>query len=128
MSRIKHLKEKFIQTANDGKKNLYVFKYPTKAQTFEEVLSNTKKLSEALSKIVKNSFDLLLVLEDKDIANKLEQNLSLPNLFIRTVDFFAPEDNVTGKVNDKKGWQKIFKEFYPDFKLKKLKKFKFEQA
>jgi len=124
LQRIAYLKNKFLNTGMDGKNNLYIFKYPSNNYTQKHVINEINKLFSSLRKIVTNNFDLLIILEktfypDIKIDNK--------NIIVRRVDFFTPEDDVTTKNNDKKHWRKIFSEFRPNFKLKKSKKFKFEE-
>ena len=128
ISRITHLKNKFIYTANDNKENLYIFKYFVQSENINDIETNIKNLYYSLAKIVKNKFDLLIIFEKNKIYSNFQDKFENKNIYIRTVDFFAPEENVTGKICDKKGWKKIFDEFKPNFKLKKTKKFKFEDV
>lgn len=74
-----------------------------------------------------NEFDLLIVLQKSTFAELTESKFANGHIFIRRVDFFTPENKVTDKKNDRKAWKKIFKEFVPAFKLKKQKKYKFEE-
>lgn len=121
-SRIMYLRDKFIKTAADGKKNLYIFKYPAHNFSQKKATEDITKLYNALTTLVKNKFDLLIISEKKNDINIS----SFDNLFIRYVDFYTPEEAVTTKPYDQKGYAKIFSEFCPDFKLEKKKKFKFE--
>ncbi len=126
ISRTAHLKEKFRLTGCDGKKNLYLFKYkPTTEENAQTAVDNINALYQALKKIIRNDFHLLIIFE-KNTFPELTGSDN-PCIFIRRVTFFTPEENVTGKDADFKGWQRIFKEFRPDFKLKQNKKFKFEE-
>lgn len=125
LSRIEHLKDKFIKTGCDGKNNLYIFKYPPIAETAERAISKINRLYTALSQTVKNNFDLLIVAE-QNFCPQLEDLNSNPQIFIRRVNFFTPEEAVTSKKNDRRHWKRIWREFRPDFKLPKTKKFKFE--
>lgn len=127
LSRIAHLKEKFLNTAKDGKKNLYIFSYLVKNESIDEIKTNITHLYDSLCNIVKNEFDLLIVFENNKIPKDLELNLNNKNIYIRTVKFFAPEDKVTGDYCDNAGWKKIYSEFRPNFKLKIKKRFKFEK-
>jgi len=129
IARINHLKEKFIITSNDKKKNLYIFKYLIlEKDTFENISKAITELYSALKNIVNNEFDLLFIFEESELFQKLKQESFDKHIYLKSVKFFAPEDNVTGKINDTKGWKKIFDEFKPNFKLKKTKKFKFEDV
>lgn len=128
ISRIAYLKEKFFRTASDGKKNLYVFKYPpitpvAGLDTADRLHSDINWLYEALKDIIKNDFDLLIILEKKTFP---EISFDCGNLFVRYVDFYTPADRVTSKPYDKKSYDRIFSEFRPAFKLPKTKHFKFE--
>lgn len=125
LSRIEHLKSKFIQTGCDGKNNLYIFKYPPIAETAENAVDKINRLHTALRHIITNRFDLLIITE-QNFCPQLEQLNNNPHIFIRRVKFFTPEEAVTGKKNDRKHWKRIWQEFRPDFKLPKTKKFKFE--
>ena len=80
-------------------------------------------LYNMLKDIVKNDFDLLIVLEKKTFP---EISFNYDNLFVRYVDFYTPPDRVTSKPYDKKSYGRIFSEFRPAVKLPKAKKFKFE--
>ena len=123
-SRVDYLRNKFIKTAADGKKNLYIFKYPPVSVPSENVRRNILNLYSALNNICKNAFDLLIILDEKtspDLAFDYE------NLFVRRVKFFTPTDRVTSKPYDRWHFRRIFREFRPAFKLPKNKKFKFEE-
>lgn len=126
LSRVAHLKLKFINTANDGKKNLYIFKYPVKDESVQIIKNKIDKLFLALKNICKNEFDLLVIFENNTAIN-IENLIDNPRIYIRRVQFFMPEDNVTGENSDSKNFGKIFNEFRPNFKLKTEKKFKFEK-
>lgn len=128
LSRVNYLKEKFIKTANDNKENLYIFKYLIKNENKEEIKKNINDLYSTLEKIAKNKFDLLIIFEKDKIPKNFQEEFCDKNIYIRTVNFYAPENDVTGKICDKKGWKKIFNEFRPNFKLKKTKYFKFEDV
>ncbi len=125
LSRIEHLKQKFIQTGCDGKKNLYIFKYSPTSDTAENIISKINRLYEVLSRSVNNQFDLLIITE-QGFCPQLENLNNNPQIFIRRVNFFTPEEAVTSKKNDRRHWKRIWQEFRPNFKLSKTKKFKFE--
>lgn len=125
LSRIEHLKDKFIRTGRDGQKNLYIFKYPPVADTAENIIGKINRLYKILNRIVHNQFDLLIITE-RGFCPQLESLNTNPQIFVRRVNFFTPEEAVTGKKNDRKHWKLIWQEFRPDFKLPKNKKFKFE--
>lgn len=129
ISRVSYLKNKFIQTANDCKKNLYIFSYHVKEdESIVEIKENIDTLYKVLKNLGTNVFDLLIVMKKDVFTNEIEAfYANKTEVLIRRVDLFASEENVTGKINDAKGWKKIFNEFRPDFKLKKMKKFKFEE-
>lgn len=124
-SRILFLKEKFLKTAQDGKKNLYIFKYPPFKKEQDRVYNDILELYKTLTSLVKNEFDVLIIFE-KDFCSNL--TFDIPNLYIRRVEFFRPEESVTTKPYDQKGFEKIFSEFVPNFKLSKTKQFKFEEV
>ncbi len=124
ISRIAHLKEKFKNQGNDGKKNLYTYTYRRNGETLERVKINILNLKNNIKNFCLNEFDLLVILEKEEELNQLSFD---DNVYIRFVDKFAPENNVPTKKYDKKSWNKIFKEFKPNFKLKKKKKYKFEE-
>ena len=120
--RVFYLRDKFLKTLSDGETNLYMIKIRTDEDNIEQIISN---VFEKLNNMVKNQFDLLVILEnDARLAQRFEE---IPNIYIRFVDFFAPDDDVTTKKCDKKNWKAIFDEFRPKYKLKKKKKFKFEE-
>ena len=123
--RIVHLRDKFLKTANDGKKNLYIFKYPPIKRSEKLARGDILKLYDTLSKMVTNDFDLLIILSH-DMYPEL--TFDVPNIYVRRVRFFTPENAVTDKPYDKKHYGKIFSEFRPNFKLQKTKRFKFESV
>lgn len=124
-NRILYLKDKFLKTANDGKKNLYIFKYPPVKRSEKLVRGDILKLYDTLSNMVSNDFDLLIILS-YDMYPEL--TFDVPNIYVRRVRFFTPENAVTDKPYDKKHYGKIFSEFRPNFKLQKTKRFKFERV
>lgn len=127
-ARTAYLKEKFKTIGRDGKKNLYIYKYSIHDETDENVFCRqVAELYETLERQIKNEFDLLIVLQKSTFAELTESKFANGHIFIRRVDFFTPENKVTDKKNDRKAWKKIFKEFVPAFKLKKQKKYKFEE-
>lgn len=122
--RIIYLRDKFRKTTTDGKKNLYIYKYPSKDFSSEKAVDDIKELYGTLTELVKNDFDLLIISEKQNKIN-LE---SMENVFIRYVNFYTPDNKVTSKPYDKKHYNKIFSEFKPGFKLEKKKRFKFEDT
>ena len=86
--------------------------------------SQIRLLKKTLEKAGANNFELLIILEKSKLQTEVE--LKDTGIYIRYVDELAPEDAVTTKKYDKKSWRKIFREFKPNFKLKKRRKFKFE--
>lgn len=128
IARIAHLKEKFKTIGNDGKKNLYVYKYSLHDTSDEKVfIEQVSELYNTLQSLIKNEFDLLIVFQKQNFPDLQEDHFKSSHVFLRRVTFFTPEDKVTDKKNDKKAWKAVFKEFCPDFKMKKTKKFKFEE-
>ncbi len=127
-SRLTHLKEKFWKAATDGKKNLYIYKHsPLDAEDMDGFIKEINLLYETLKNLITNEFDLLIVIEKKFLPECKENMFSSEHIFLRRVNYFNPPQCVTRKPNDRKSWKKIYKEFRPDFKLTKTKKYKFEQ-
>lgn len=124
ISRITHLKKKFKIQSNDGKKNLYTYTYRRNGDSIEHVKSNLLNLQNNIKSFCTNEFDLLVIFERDEELNQLEFD---NNIYIRFVDEFAPENDVTTNQYDKKSWNKIFEEFKPNFRLKKNKTYKFEE-
>lgn len=127
--RIAHLKKKFIETANDGKKTLYIYKPSAyDIENSGNFVNDIKQLHHCLCKLVSNEFDLLVVVEKKFLEELTEEVFASKHIFLRRVNYFNPPQCVTRKPNDRKSWKKIFREFRADFKLTKTKKYKFEQV
>ena len=125
VSRINHLKEKFKNQLSDHKKTLFTYTYRGEnGEEAREVVNNIRLLKKTLEKAGANNFELLIILEKSKLQTEVE--LKDTGIYIRYVDELAPEDAVTTKKYDKKSWRKIFREFKPNFKLKKRRKFKFE--
>lgn len=125
--RVAHLKNKFVVSLHDGKKTLFIYKIAPNDIQRKDIVNKLDELYKLLSTLCKNTFDLLIVIEEKNY-DLLQGLKSYDNLYVRCVHFFTNENDVTSKINDKKGWEKIFSEFTPNFKLKKSKKFKFEEV
>lgn len=123
-SRLKHLKEKFKTQGCDGKKNLYTYMYRHNNNNIEQIKKNILELKTNIEKFCKNEFDLLIIFEKDENLSQLDLG---SNIYIRFVENFAPESDVTTDKYDKESWNKIFKEFKPNFKLKKNKTYKFEE-
>lgn len=126
VSRISHLKEKFKNQISDNKKTLFTYTYYINKENETDIINNINLLKNTLIKIGANNFEILIVLERTKIPIKIQNDL--PQVYIRYVEKFAPENDVTYKKYDKKSWNNIFKEFKPNFKNKKTKKFKFEDV
>jgi len=124
-SRIKYLKEKFVKTANDGKKNLYVVKISEEDAENPDIREKVTKLYNFLNGFCKNKFDFLIITEDK-FFNKFLFNEK--NIYTRSVEKYAPDETVTNKkMGDKFGWNVLWTEFRPKKHVWKKKKLKFEQ-
>lgn len=124
-SRIKYLKEKFIKTASDGKKNLYAVKISKKDAERADIREKITKLYEFLNNFCKNKFDLLIITE-KNYYQKLL--FDEKNIYTRSVEKYAPDETVTDKkAGDKFGWRAVWTEFRPKKHVWKKKKLKFEQ-
>lgn len=127
--RVAYLKEKLKRTARDGKKNLYIIKVKSVLPTPAELAIHIQQLAAVLRKLGPNEFDLLVVLEESFLPGLTQKDFGLSNVFLRRVHHFTPEECVTDvKSADAAGWNTIFKEFRPDFKLPRKKQFKFEQT
>lgn len=123
ISRIAFLKSKFISVVNENSHKLFILKVKSTETDIDKKIDDIQLL---LSRINNGSFDLLVVLEEA-FAQKLPL-LKKSNLYIRTVSSFAPDNAVTSKHLNFKEWQRIFDEFVPLHKLKKTKRYKFEEV
>ncbi len=129
ISRAAYLKKKFLSSGTDGKKNLYIYKHSTHDSNEATIfIKDILCLYNMLKTLIRNDFDLLVIAENKTFPMLTEKDFKNDHIYFRTVEFFTPETSVTQKNNDRKHWRKIFKEFRPDFKLKKTKKYKFEEV
>lgn len=129
ISRTAYLKKKFLSSGSDGKKNLYIYKHSIRDSNEATLfIKDIQSLYNTLKTLIQNDFDLLVVAESKTFPALTEKDFKNDHIYFRTVEFFTPETSVTQKNNDRKHWKKIFKEFRPDFKLKKTKKYKFEEV
>ena len=125
-SRINYLKEKFVRTANDGKKNLYIKKISLSEANDENSYENMYKIYKFLQKFCKNDFDLLFVTE-KNYFDKFIYNEK--NIYTKCVEKYSPDNLVTDKKQgDKFGWDVIYTEFSPKKRVWKKKKLKFENV
>lgn len=124
IERVNYLKEKFNKCATDDKKTLYIYKVSENDSVHENINENIIKLYDTLKKLCTNPMDLLIIIEEDYAYKFLEER---EHLYIRSVKKFNPEEDVVNpKKGDKFGWQMIFDEFRPLYKLKKEKQFKFE--
>lgn len=123
IDRIHHLKEKFKLQISDSKYTLLTYNYSANDDT-TVIIHNIKTLKKTLEQLGAKNFDLLVILEKSNYFNHEDKD----NIYIRYVDSFAPENDVITKNYDKKSWENIFKEFKPNFKLSRKKRFKFEDV
>ena len=126
-SRLAHLRQKFIDTCQDSKMSLYIYKCPPKeAETSSEnLVALINELYQAIKNKGDNPFDLLIIFE-QNTQTDIEQKINNPHIFVRRVKFFSNPGHVISKPYDKRGWGRIFSEFKPNFKLPKRKRHKFE--
>ena len=123
VQRINHLKEKFKLQISDDKYTLLTYNYLTNDDKVD-IINNIKKLKKTLEDAGARNFDLLIILQKSNYFICEDKD----NIYIRYVDSFAPENDVTTECYDKKSWNNILQEFKPNFKLKTTKKFKFEEV
>ena len=123
MSRLQYLKEKFIRIAQNNDTKLYIYKLHT-SDICDGIEDKLSKLYNVLVKNIKaKNFTLLVVYEKQD--KNIKEN---KNYILRTVKYFAPDNDVTGDDYLDNGWDKIFHEFYQNKKIKNKKKaYKFDK-
>lgn len=121
--RVVFLREKFISVAQENSRKLYILKVRSSETDVEQKIDEIRGL---LDRRNNGFFDLLFVPEETFL-----KTLSLTEtdgFHIRPVSEYAPDDAVTSKHHSFKEWQRIFDEFVPLHKLKKTKKYKFEEV
>lgn len=121
VSRVSYLKKKFIGQISDEKKTLLTYTYYSQNEEKYQISDNIIDIKSALDRLGALNYDLLIILEKKNDLTDEAEKFKDQNIYIRYVDEFAPQGDVTTKKYDKKSWQKILNEFRPDFKLKKKK-------
>lgn len=115
-----YLKEKFKRILKDDSKKLYVAKIMDKDVDEKQM----DALYKAFVDIGANNFKLLFVCQEK----ALKGDYSAKPYLVRTVKYFASDEDVTNKKYFKNGWDKIFDEFYcTNLKNLKKKKYKFDK-
>lgn len=124
ISRVSFLKNKFVSVVQENTKKLYIVKIRSQETNIEEKIETLMSLLKAQNN---GQFDLLVILEEAFLKS-ISSLPSKENLYFRTVPFFAPDSSVTSKRPNFKQWQRIFDEFMPRYKLKKTKKYKFEDT
>ncbi len=117
--KLKYLKEKFKNIAFDNSKKLYMMKLKSEDVSFE-VMDEVQKAFEIFG--AKN-FKILFIIEKKD---EIKTNKKLPYI-IRTVKYFADDNEVVSKKYLKNGFDKIFDEFWMPNIKKKNKVYKFDK-
>ncbi|MCR5260761.1 MAG: hypothetical protein K6C94_02870 [Candidatus Gastranaerophilales bacterium] len=128
-SRTEHLKEKFFNYANDGKKNLYIRKIHlsdgnTSDSGIEQKRNEILWIYNFLKDYCKNDFTFLLVVEEKFYDKFLFDDEKIQT---RSILAYSPDDAVTKKkAGDPFGWKILFTEFQPKHKKKQKGKLKFE--
>ena len=122
VSRLKYLKEKFLKIAQSENMKLFIYKMKTCEvdELFNIKILNIIKSLELLG--VKN-FKLMVVLEKQNI-NKIN-NISTEYL-VEFVDYFTPDNDVTGKKYYKNGWSRVFNKISVINQNKKIKKKKYK--
>lgn len=122
-SRLQHLADKFLRICADGSSKVFLYKYKIKTpEDKAQIAEKAGRLREVLGRLNKSAFDLVIVVQKDDFPEGLP---ALP-AYVRAVKFFNPEDKTDKKMSNMRSWRKIMNEFYPNFKLKKEKKYKFE--
>lgn len=119
ISRIAYLKKKFIDILTNDSKKLYIYKIKT-TDINKDTNTQISKLKSALSLLGGKNFEVLIVSE-KEANFTTKQG----NYIHRTVEYYAPDNDVTSKKYFKNGWNKIFDEFYQTKIKAKKKKYKF---
>ncbi len=130
ISRIAHLKKKFMSLANKSDSILFVYKpWTAELSAMEDCVQNIIELQKALKDIGMKAFHLLIVIPQEHEAS-MKNALKIANstgIFVESVTHYAPNNNVTGGDCDKKGWQRIWQTYIPKHRLKKTKKkYKFD--
>ena len=120
IERIEYLKSKFLKILKGNSKKLYVYNMRTTDISQEDV----KELYQTLKNMGGKNFKLLVVTEKSAKFNPEKSD----NIIYRTVDFFAPDNDVTSEKYFNSGYDKIFEEFYCTKKASKKKKYKFEKS
>lgn len=124
ISRISYLKEKFLKIAQSEKSKLYIYKIKSK-DINNTIHSKILDLLNSLKFLGAKNFKLLIVAEKENL--KKFKNCAEEYL-VDFVDFFPPDNDVTGRKYEKNGWDKIFDKFSVSKpkNYKKNKKYKYE--
>ena len=120
IERIEYLKSKFKKMAQNNSRKLYVYKI--KSEDF--ISQKVEELYKTLREFGCINFKLLIICEKKVYK---ELPYTDKNIVIRSVDYFAPDEDVTGSNYLDNGFDKVWEEFFTTSKKKKKnKKYKFE--
>lgn len=109
-SRLDHLKEKFKQQLVSRDKKIFIRKLKiSDKQNCADAVQYIRKLNEILNSKVKGGRYKLYVVIEKEFLSRELKNVESGRVFIRTVDYFAP-DSDTKDGADHKSWKAIFDE------------------
>lgn len=109
-SRLEHLKEKFLNSLDSDDEKIFIRKLRiTPKQNDSEVLEFIQNLNDILNSKVKGSRYKLYIVLEKEYYKPEWQSIESDHLFIRTVDYFAP-DGDTKEGADHESWKVIFDE------------------
>ena len=119
-SRLAHLRDKFISIAKSRESKLYIYKMK-KEDITQDAENIIESLYNALESIGAQNFRLLIVQEKA--GRELQQS---SKYLVRTVSYFAPDEDVTNSKFFNNGWDNIYAEFYQNQKHSKYKKKKYK--
>ena len=115
-----HLRDKFISIAKSRESKLYIYKMK-KEDITQDAENIIESLYNALESIGAQNFRLLIVQEKA--GRELQQS---SKYLVRTVSYFAPDEDVTNSKFFNNGWDNIYAEFYQNQKHSKYKKKKYK--
>lgn len=123
ISRAAHLKNKFIDLANENGKILFVYKVPLDdLEPVQDTVSALGKIVDTLRTLGIKQFDVLIIVTT-EYYTKYKENIRQEGnnscLYIEHIDFHVPIDTVTTGPWDDAAWEKIWSKYQPSKRLKR---------
>jgi len=123
-SRVKYLKEKFLNTLKVESTKLFIYKVSSEDCSKVNIANKMRALTNEILNLSSGECEILFVVEKEFFTADLKEKLFDNKIHIRYVNKFAPDNLVVVRKYSDSKWKEIFAEFRPQKVYKKEQKFK----